>query len=326
MKKLTHFVTKSVCFLFFVTLNSNAADREWITTNYGAPDAPLSWFDANNWSPNSVPVDGQSARQANPCCTLGPYTSIDNGGNGVSLPSSDVAFSTKTYLLDSSAGDLSDIPGNSYDLGSVDDVFEAHTIEFNGEGGGRVEVYVPVIADTFTSDKHGASFYAPITVRQIIANSAHQDRWEINVSPTQRISRIELNERRGADGGSIDGYFAVNADTQVYRLQQVWQELRVGSGASLLANIVEYYDYSNNGDTNNNINPIRLDGSLTTSRFVVIDVSNGDKTLLPVGTYGRIGNGSVDFEVDWITSGDGVLNVFEPDDDCFVISDASFCI
>ncbi len=303
-----------------------AADRHWITgpgdgtlidTHYGTATTPLNWFDNSKWfeSDNTTsamaPIDGQSVNHSRSCCNPEPFISIDNSGNGVNLPSSSIEFSAKTNLFDLSAGNLSDVANGSYNLSLVDDSLIADRIAFNGEGGSPVDVYVPITADSISSNRHGARFHAPISVNNIIANSRHQDRWEINVSPTKRITLIELDENRGADGGNTNGFFEVNADTQVFKLEHVWQTLRVGLGATLEVDSVLYFDYTDQV-TNNNINPVRLDGNMIANRFEIHNVSTGESSLLSPGTYGRIGHPSADKQVDWIVSGDGVLTIPVP--------------
>ena len=335
------FYSTILCFSLLFCVNSYAEDRHWITgpgnntlieTNYGTATVPLSWFDANKWflSNNSTaaspPVDGESVAHANSCCNPEPFITIDNSGNGVLLPDSDIRFDAKTNIFDSSAGDLSDVDGNSYNFTAVDDSLTASTIAFNGAGGAAVDIYVPVVANTLTSNRHGARLFAPIRVDTILANSNHQDKWEINSSPSKKIERIELNENRGTDGGTIDGFFSVNADTEVTTLDQVWQRLRVGTGATLNVETMNYSDYTSK-EADNNINPIELDGEMVVSCLNVIDMATDTDGLLAKGTYGRVGNAQVDNQVDWITAGNGVLNVTKStgcgEEQCYTVKTAN---
>ena len=319
--------------LMFFAAGVNAADRHWITgpgnntmidTNYGTATMPLSWFDSSKWfedddsTPASVPVDGESVLHDNSCCNPEPFVDVNNGGSGVNLPNSAVEFTAKTNLFDLSAGDLSDVNGGSYDFAMVDDFFVADSIALNGEGGASVDVYVPMTADTMTSNRHGARFYTAFTVNRIEAKSRHQDKWEINASPTAKIEYVELNEDNGADGGTIDGFFAVNADTQVTNLNHIWQRLQVGTGATLTVDTVDYSDHTNKA-SNNNVNPITLDGDMVATRYFVHDVESGMRTQLEKGTYGRTGNMMVDNQVDWITAGDGILTILQGPEACYVI-------
>lgn len=327
-----------ISFIATLTAVAHAEDKDWTPVGAGTTTVPMDWFDDANWTPVSVPVDGDLITADNFVNEL-VYITIDNSGSGVNLPNSNISFDDKYNIFDSGAGDLSDIGGDSYDYGAVDDALIANEIAFNGAGGGANYVYVPVVADTFTSDRHGAHFYAPITVNTILANSGHQDKWSINASPTDVINFIELDEDRWIDGGEPghtipEGYFAFNADTAVNTLDHVWSSLEVGASATLTVEKINYWDYRNK-TSNNNITPIKLDGNIEATCFNVFDVETSSNTRLAIGTYGRTGQGSVDNEVEWITAGDGVLTVSTlscPDDlSCNVIKAANgnivtFCL
>ena len=298
---------------------ANAEDVHWITgpgnntevaTRYGTAGSPLSWFDQTKWftdvadpqTPNNaIPADGQSVAHTNSCCNPEPFVDIDNAGAGVNLPSSAIRFDAKTNLLDSSAGDLTDVAGGSYDFGMVDDALIADTIAFNGAGGANNDVYVPVVANTLTSNRHGAILRMPFTVDTILARSSHQDRWVINASPTAPLTLIELDENRGPDGGNIDGSFTVNADLTTATLTHVWSRLVVGSGATLTVGTYNLSDYSTAPAPNNNPAPLVLDGEMVAESFNFGEVAQSD------GTWGAIDSGA-DNEVSWI-SGDGLLTV-----------------
>ena len=318
------------------TIRANVAfaeDVHWITgvgktgqdniaLRYGTDGVPLSWFDTSKWftddprptdpdiglqTPNNaIPTDGQSVAHTNSCCNPEPFVSIDNGGNGVNLPSSAIRFDAKTNLFDSGAGDLTDLAGGSYDFTMVDDGLVADTVAFNGAGGAANDIYVPVVANTLTSNRHGARFFAPITVTTILARSSHQDRWEINASPAATIDSVVLDERRGPDGGNIDGSFSFNADTSVTTLDHVWSRLRVGAGANLTVDTFNYTFYTNQVD-NNADNPIVLDGDMLVATFNMIDIVDGVPVEQADGTWGAVGSGA-DNEVSWIT-GDGLLTI-----------------
>ena len=298
---------------------SPAEDVHWIKgpgnnteveLRYGTAAMPLSWFDTSKWftdvaepqTPNgALPTDGQSVAHSNSCCNPEPFVDIDNGGDGVDLPNSAISFDAKTNLLDSSAGDLTDVAGGSYDLSAVDDALVADTIAFNGAGGRGNDVYVPVVANTLTSNRHGAILNAPITVDTILARSGHQDKWEINASPTKPLTLIELDENRGADGGTIDGFFRTNADLETATLDHIWSRLVVGSGATLTVGTYNLSDYSDNPVPNNNPAPLVLDGDMLVEVFNLGEVRQAD------GTWGAPGSGA-DNEVEWI-SGEGMLTV-----------------
>jgi len=275
-----------------------AEDRNWDMTSF---ETGGSWFNPSVWVEGSVPVNGQSVA-INKCCAQNDVD-IDNGGAGVSLPASAIRFDNKTNLLD---------------LSGADDAFIAASIAFNGAGGGEVDVHVPVTANTFTSNRHGAHFHAPFTVNTILANSGHQDKWEINVSPTGTITYIDLDENRGPDGDTIDGYFAFNADTTVTTMDHTWSNLRVGAGATLTVGALTYWSYLYEGSPHN-VNPITLNGDMNVTTFNVFDMETSTVFTLDPGTYGRIGLSEVDNEVEWITSGDGVITVI-PEPSAFALA------
>jgi hypothetical protein len=181
----------------------------------------------------------------------------------------------------------------------VDDALVAKTIAFNGAGGRANDIYVPVVANTLTSNRHGAALNAPITVETILAGSGHQDKWQINASPTAPLTLIELDENRGPDGGNTDGVFQVNADLSTATLNHIWSRLIVGTGATLSVGTYNVTDYSENPAPNNNTPPLVLDGDMIVETFHFGDVKQED------GTWGAVGSGA-DNEVTWI-SGDGIL-------------------
>ena len=299
-----------------------------IPERYGTASAPLSWFDTTKWftdapsypnaqTPNNaVPTNGQSVAHTGSCCNPEPFVDINNGGLGVNLPASSIRFDAKTNLVDSSAGDVSALPG-SYNFAAVDDTLVANVIAFNGAGGAANDVYVPVIANTFTSNRHGANFWAPITVDTILANSGHQDKWSINVSPTGPLTYIDLDENRGADGDSIDGHFDVNADLTVATLDHVWSRLVVGAGATLTVGTYNLSDYSGNAAPNNKPNQIQLNGDMIVDTFMFGGVDQG------TGTWGDRDSGA-DHPVLWIT-GDGLLTVPTPGGDGDIPEPATMC-
>src|SRR6056297_738231 len=77
----------------------------------------------------------------------------------------------------------------------------------------------------------------------------------------------------------------------------------------LLNNVMDFvhHDYSDEPEFSN-INPIRIDGTLNVTHFIVRSVTTQSNTLLQPGTHGRIGHESADFEQDFIV-GDGLLIV-----------------
>lgn len=312
-------VTERTLPLLMMAITARAEDVHWITgpgnnteieARYGTATQPLQWSDTTKWfsdvanpqTPNgAIPVDGQSIAFTNSCCNPEPFVDIDNGGAGVDLSRSAIRFDAKTNIFDSSAGDPGDVAGGSYDFSLVDDVLTADTIAFNGAGGRGNDVYVSVVANTLTSNRHGAVLNAPITVNTILARSGHQDKWQINASPTGPLALIELDENRGPDGGTIDGSFAVNADLMTDTLNHIWSRLVVGSGAKLTIGTYNVSDYSGNPAPNNNNPPLELNGEMIVETFTFGGVEQAD------GTWGAAGSGA-DHEVSWIT-GEGQLTV-----------------
>ncbi len=285
--------------VFWIQDQSNPNDN---ARDYGSASAPLSFFDPDKWfldSPgqnnfhtnplNGVPTDGDDIIMQRSCCNPEPFVDINNGGAGVNFGNSSFRFDAKTNLLDSSAGDLTNVGGGSYNFALVDDGIVADTIAFNGAGGAANDVFVPVTANTFTSNRHGAKFFVPFDVDEILSRSAHQERWEFHVSPIDKITHVELNENRGPDGGNIDGQgFQVFADMEVETMDQIWMRLRVGSGAVLAVDELNYSDYTNKS-SNNAINPILLEGDLLVETFNILIRDDNNNVVnefeLAPGTY-----------------------------------------
>ena len=279
---LKHHLISLTC---FSALPATAATVSWQS---GTPNATYAWFDGANWVGGNFPGAGDDANlQVDN--TQRTYD-IDNSGAGVNLPGSTITLGR----------------GNFIDGNGSDDGITAGTIAFNGQGGSAPVMDVPVSATTFSSNRHGAILNQPFTVTTILAQSGHQDKWEVNASPTGTINYILLDENRGADGGTIDGYFEVNADTNVATLDHVWSRLHVGSGATLTVDTFNYTFYTNQA-SDNNINPIVLNGDLTATTFNAIDNVTGTPVEQGSGTWGGTGSGA-DNIVPWI-SGDGILTV-----------------
>lgn len=296
--------------LLFSTNSANAinvffidgpGNNTLINTNYGTATAPLNFFDSTLWFTDSnhpqsnplgrAPLDGDTVIFPNSCCNPEPFVSIDNGGAGVNLPTSSITFdNNKTNLFDLSAGDLSDVNGGSYNFALVDDGIIVDTIAFNGGGGAPQDVFVPVTANTFTSNRHGARIFMPFDVNEILARSGHQEKWEFHASPVDTIGFVELNENRGPDGGNIDGNpgFQIFADMDVTTLDHIWMRLQVEAGATLTVEEYNYSDYTNKS-SNNAINPLELEGELnvTTFNILIRDDANGiaNQFELAPGTY-----------------------------------------
>jgi len=227
---------------------------------------------------------------------------IDNFSSGVNLPDTRVRFERKITINDSRA---------MGDPLLADDGLVFDTMNLNGSGGGAIIFNVPVIADTMTSDRHGGIFNREMTVNTILAESGHQDKWEINASATGVINYLLLDENRGPDGGNVESFFQINTDLDFNLVEQVWNHMRIGVDSLTNVNTYIYFDYTNQQD-NNNINPITLDGTLSVGVFNIYDVANNIITGLDIGTYGSIDNQDADFQTDFI-SGDGLLIVTEGD-------------
>jgi hypothetical protein len=265
----------------------------WISNSNG------NWHVAANWLDGAVPFDGDSIGFGVGEGDLQIETAdTNNAGNGVTLPNSILQIERKMIFSDASAGG---------DPALADDGMSFDTIQANGVGGVPVVFNVPVAAVTLSSNRHGAVFNREITAAQILALSQHQDRWQINASATAPIGLLRINENRGPDGDSVDGSFAINSNLSIDRLEHVWGRLIVGSDAVVSVERYFYLSYVNAAQ-NNNINPITLDGVLTVETFTVSDNALLTADDLDLGTYGRVGNASADFEVDFI-AGDGLLTV-----------------
>lgn len=269
------------------------ANFNWVTDNSG------SWFDVNNWEEGFVPegdldvrfgvADGDNSRDE---------VDIDNFPSGVNLPDTLVRFERKITFVDSSAlGDPS----------LADDGLVFDTMNLNGSGGGAVIFNVPVTADTMTSNRHGGVFNREITVNTILAESGHQDQWQINASATGVINYLLIDENRGPDGGNTDGFFQINSDLELNWVDHVWSAMRIGPESLTTVNTYVYFDYTNQQE-NNNINPITIDGTLSVGVFNIYDIANNITTGLEIGTYGSADNQDADFQTDFIT-GDGLLVV-----------------
>jgi hypothetical protein len=282
----------------FLDKGESGAFIRWISNSNG------NWHVGANWVEGAVPSDGDTAGFGfNNNDLQFEVVDIDNAGNGVFLPNSLLRIERKMIFSDASAGG---------DPALADDGMVFSVIQANGAGGSPAEFNVPVSADTISSNRHGAVFNRAITVTSILARSAHQDRWQINASPTLPIVYLLIDEARGPDGDTVDGSFSINADLRIEDVEQVWGRLIVGADATANVGNYLYSSYANQTE-NNNINPITLDGTLRVSAFTVHDIALDSLSNLAAGSYGRTGNENGTFEVDFI-SGDGVLVVLGPDE------------
>ncbi len=207
-----------------------AEDVNWLNT---VPSGAQSWFTAINWDTLLVPVDTQSVNTE-----VGNITwnfDLNNGGAGVNLPNSDIRFGR---------GSLEDTVGG-------DDFLIANKIAFNGAGGASMIVNVPVTANLYTTNRHGAKFNAVSNITEYQITGGHQDHTTWNVSPSNIITLINH-----AGGGSND--MNVNADLSVQTYRQaangytgrnLTHILRVGTGATFT--ILTDWDYVRGNIENN---------------------------------------------------------------------------
>ena len=268
----------------------------WISNTSG------SWFDDANWVGGDAPEPGVGVQFGN-----GGFedpidvVDLENGGNGVSQPADTLLINDKVRFIDSSAGG---------DAAFADDGMVFDTVRVDGAGGAAVIFDIPVSATTVLSQRHGAVFNREISVAEIRAVSGHQDRWQINGGVTGSIARVLLDENRGPDGDTIDGFMALNSTLAIELFDHVWGRLRVGSGAFAAVGTYIYSDYTGR-DEFANINPIRIDGTLLANQFTVFSVASETASDLPEGSHGGIGHPTANFEQEFI-SGDGLL-IVQPD-------------
>lgn len=308
MKRIMIFVAFMVNFYPALAVSGVIANFNWVIDNSG------SWFDVNNWEEGFIPEGDLDVRFGVDDNDLSrDEVGIDNFSNGVNLPNTRVRFERKITINDSSA---------MGDPLLADDGLVFDTMNLNGAGGGAIIFNVPVTADTMTSDRHGGVFNREVTVNTILAESAHQDKWEINASATGVINYLLLDENRGPDGGNVESFFQINSHLELNWVDHVWNHMIIGADSLTSVNTYIYFDYTNQQD-NNNINPITLDGTLTVGIFNIYDIANDSTIGLDIGSYGSIDNQDADFQTDFIT-GDGLLLVTVGDlifndgfDDCF---------
>ena len=277
----------------FLTASANAVTVSWDTGTPGS--ATYSWFNPSNWSDGALPVDGTGNIADLEVDNVQRTYDINNGGAGVNLPNSQIDIGRGVYE----------------DSSGSDDSITADEIRFNGAGGQAPTMNVSFTASTISSNRHGAIINAPWSANTILAQSGHQDKWSINASPTGIVNTILLDENRGPDGGTIDGFFETNVDMAVNTIDHVWSSLEVGDAGATLAvgtyNYTFYDNNPNNAPNNQNLNPVALTGNMLVTNFNMIDIADGTPMAQSIGTYGSIGSGA-DNQVPWIT-GDGILTV-----------------
>jgi len=279
----------------FATCHAGSSEINWVTGNDG------SWFDSNNWVELEVPFDGVEVRFG-----VGDNdnsldaVNIDNLSNGVNLPNSTLRLERKVTFSDEGA------LGNPQ---QADDGMIFDVMAINGAGGIGVTFDVPVTADIMTSNRHGGVFNREITVNSILAESRHQDKWQINAGATKPISYVLIDENRDEDGGTVDGFFKINSDLIIDQLDFVWGSLQIGSEVDVVIDVLNVSVFSNQ-EENNNISPIVIAANSTVfvSSLKLLDVANNDVTFVSNGSYGSEDNTETDFTTPLIV-GEGVLVV-----------------
>lgn len=286
-------VVLALCGLLTSAALAGLEQSVWITNSQG------SWFDPANWVDGLVPQAGLDVHFGL-TALKDPFqeVDIDNGGSGVQQPADSLEIFGKVRFFDGSAGG---------DEALADEGLVFNFMQLDSANGQPVIFDVPIIAATMRSGRHGAVFNREISVTEILAESAHQDRWQINAGATGPIANILLDENRGPDGDTIDGSFTVNSAIEVESFEHVWGLLRVGAEAIMNVDQYVYSDYSDEPEFSN-INPININGTLRVAQFSVLSVTTQTIINLPPGTHGRIGHPSADFEQEFI-SGDGLLIV-----------------
>ncbi len=270
------------------TSQSQGAMHDW---NVGTtPAGTYSWFDGTNWvgSVGGVPVNGNTVDLE--IDNVQRTYDINNGGAGVFLPNS---------TIDIGRGVYTDGSGN-------DDVFTGNLIRMNGAGGQAAVFNVPVVANSLTTDRHGATFNAPTTIGTIDSFGGHQINWTFNASPTAPITSIRMG---GTDdrGGLHDDNFTVNVDMETLAFDLEWGRITVGAGATFDVGAFQMSD-----DAAWLVkNQLVLHGNMFANSFD-LEMLNGNTILSltdqGVGTWGAIGNLDVDHQVAFIT-GNGILTV-----------------
>lgn len=281
-----------------ITTGVHAASFSWddgATPGLG----PHSVFTAGNWTDDNPPVNAG-----------GNTVSIDVGDN----EQRQFDINNGGANFDMGATDHITIGrGNFIDSAGADDAFIGGEIRVNGAGGSAPIFDVAVIANQISSDRHGAIFNAATTIGSINSEGGHQQKWEFNAAPTAAINSIRMADTDGRGFGHDDN-FGVNVDMSALAFDLEWGQVTVGGGSTFDVGALQItfdadWEGGNGGGGVNN--QIVLNGDMTANSltFENINVAN-DVSLASqaTGTYGRIGLGGVDHNVDWIT-GDGVLAV-----------------
>ena len=282
---------------FMLTFNtSHADDINWIEDTSG------NWFDNNNWQQGTVPVAGDRVI-FNDFNIQDPYNqvNIDNAGFGVMQPGDTLVLNDKVTFVDSEV-----VRGEA---APIDDVMTFDLIEANGSGGKSIIFDVPVVANSMTSNRHGAVLNQPFAIDTILATSEHQDHWVINAAATAAIDYVLIDENRGADGDTIDGSFKINADLKINHLEFVWGSLQVGADTELTVGQLTYHAFAEQQE-NNNLSPIIIgeNSRIKIEKLIIIDVANGEIIEAQNAVFGSETNADVEVNTVLI-EGPGVIVV-----------------
>ncbi|MFC3194690.1 hypothetical protein ACFODZ_10615 [Marinicella sediminis] len=281
-----------------LTYQADAADINWVEDMSG------DWFNNTNWVQDQVPLPGDRVLFTDSQIFDPPLeVNIDNAGLGVVQFNDSLLLNDKIVFVDASAG------GQPED---VDDGLFFDVIQANGGGGVEVVFNVPVTANLMSSIRHGAVFNQPFSIDVIEAISKHQDKWQLNAPGITPIKRLFIDEDRGPDGDTIDGFFQINADQTINDLELVWGSLQVGPDVTLTIGHLIYHVFTEQPD-NNNLSPIIIgeNSRIQVEKLSLIDVLSGDVITTENGTLGSADNPDVDINSP-IVEGAGIIVVCGP--------------
>ena len=285
----------SLIISFTISSSEGISNINWISNNSG------SWFDVNNWEEATVPIDGDEIRfGVNDNDNSVDEVDVDNFSNGVNLPNSKIRLERKITFSDASA------------LGDpllADDAMVFDVMQINGAGGRGIIFNVPVTAHTMSSDRHGGVFNREITVENILAESKHQDQWQINAGATKPVNYILIDENRDEDGGTVDGSFKINSDLIIKQLDFIWGSFQIGTDVSVRIDELNVSIFANQPE-NNNISPmvIGVNSIVLVESLTLFDVANQEMIVAENGSYGSLDNTNTEFTTPLIV-GEGILIV-----------------
>jgi hypothetical protein len=160
-----------------------------------------------------------------------------------------------------------------------------------------------------TSNRHGSIFNREITVDNILAESSHQDQWQINAGATKPINYVLIDENRDEDGGTVDGSFKINSDLIIKQLDFVWGSLQIGADVLVRIDALNVDVFANQAE-NNNISPIVIGANsvVIVESLTLFDVANKEFIVAENGSYGSEENSNTEFNTPLIV-GEGILIV-----------------